>query len=80
MWRQPVLPQINTLPGAKCTTPFTDGKVQIGLSQNAPHMRGHVVRTLIRVGKHWITIGSMPLHESFKVMPYGRVGVFTQHQ
>ena len=75
-----MLPEINPLPGTQCTSSVCDRQIQVVLRQDASDVRRHVVRPLVDMGEHWVAVGNLSTHESFKVSANGRVCVFTQYQ
>jgi len=80
MWRETVLPEINSLPGAKRTLAFGHRYIQLRLRENASHMRRHVIRAFRGMRKHRVPIGYLAIHESFQVAHDSRIGVFANYQ
>ncbi len=57
VWRGPVFPQIDALPGAQITTAMGDWYSQVIRCQYVPDVGGHIIRTFVTVGKGGIAIG-----------------------
>ena len=80
MRRAPVLPEVDALPHAEVAAATRNGYAERTGCQNAAHMRGHIIRTLIHVTKYRIAIGHEPGHEAFQIRPHLGIGVLAQHQ
>jgi hypothetical protein len=78
--RAPVFPEVNTLPDTEVAAATRNGYAKRTGRQNATHMRGHVIRTLIHVTKYRVAIGHEPGHEAFQIGAHLGIGVLAQHQ
>lgn len=78
--RAAVFPQVDSLPGTEIAAipRYRDGEP--ALREYAAYVCRHVVRALIPVFKHGITIRHQSAHESFQIGAHGGIGVFTQYQ
>ena len=60
VWRGPVFPKIDTLPGSQITAATGDWYSQVIRCQYVPDVSGHIIRTFVTVGKGGITICYQP--------------------
>ena len=56
VWRGPVFPQVDALPGAQITAAAGDWYRQVIRCQYVPDMGGHIIRAFVTMGKGGITI------------------------
>ena len=80
MWRVPMLPKIDPLPGTQCAGAVPDGNIEIGLRQDAANVRGHVVRPFGDMDVFRITVRNGAKHEGLEISAHIRVGVFAEYQ
>ncbi len=80
MRRAPVFPEVNALPHAEVAAATRNRYAERTGRQNAAHMRGHVIRTLIHVAEYRVAVGHQPGHEAFQIRPHLGIGVLAQHQ
>ena len=76
----PMFPQVDALPGAQQQFACLKWHADLGRGQSAFDVSGHVIRPLINMRKHRVSVRGLPLHERFQIVSHRRIRIFAKHQ
>lgn len=77
---KPVLPEIDTLPNPEIDPTVAHGQGERAASENAAHVRGHVISPLLVVAEQGVAVANQPGEEGLEVGKHLGIGVFANNQ
>ena len=76
----PVLPKVNSLPGAQSKVSINDRDAEVYRGQCRADVRRHVISAFGRVPKQRVAIGHEPREKTLQIAAHFRVGIFLNQQ